>query len=243
MTDSEARSSQPRRKKHHRFLFLVIGILLGVALSYYFPRYAGPYLENITSPDAALEGEVTDKVSESGRLVLKVSTEDGVLLASFVERRSDVDMLVDAGDTIALEADRYRPFLEEPAILSVDKPGTGPSVAGDRRAYVDKLEAQLAVWEEDMARLEERAAEVGEDLRQEYDDQLVELREKRDVARRELDALAKTSGSAWSDVRDGVEDAWSELQEALDRAKSRFEEPAHSPAVEEEPDPPPEPEA
>lgn len=245
MTESEARPSGPRRKKHHRFLFLVIGVLLGVALSYYFPRYAGPYLEDIVSPDAALSGEVTDKVSESDRLVLKVSTEEGVLLASFQQKRNDVDILVDEGDSISLNADRYRPFLEEPTILSVEKPGRAraapePSGASDRQAYQEKLEAQLAAWEEEIAALEARAAELGEDVESEYREQLQLLRERRDAAREKLTELGRASGAAWEDVKAGADRAWGELRDALEEARSKLATPSDTESSDDEPPPSPE---
>lgn len=225
MTEKE----RPRtKKKGHRLLILVFGILLGGSAALFLPRYLGQYLPWLVTTPAAVEGEVVDKQVDSARLVLKVSTDQGMLLASFTEMQTDVDVLVDTGDSIQLEADRYRPFLENPVILSVRKPRREPLVTeeepvGERRAYREKMEAQLEAWEEEIAKLEARVAQLGENAEEEYGEQLEELRERRDVARQKLRELAGASEQAWDELKEGVDRAWDELREALNRAKSRFE--------------------
>ena len=235
MTEKEVVSNEPRpkspKRRSHPFLILLIGIVLGAGLARFIPRYAGSYLRSLVSTTTTLEGEVTDKHMESTRLVLKVSTAEGVLLASFMEMQKDVDLLVEKGDSITLEADRYRPFLEEPTVLSVQKSGRGAPTeeAGEssvKQAYQKKMEAQLDAWEEQLMKLEAKAIELGEDVKKEYEQQLDELRQQHDVARQKLDELKRSSAAGREDLKLGVELAWSELKEALDKAASRFEDPS-----------------
>lgn len=217
------------KKKGHPLLILLFGVVLGAGSAVFLPRYLGQYVPQLVSEPPALEGEVMDKQLDADRLVLKVSTEDGVLLASFTARQSDVDLLVETGDSIQLEADRYRPFLENPGVVSVRKPRRATPTeeaepVRERRAYRERMEAQLETWEEEIAELEAKAAELGANVQEESREQLEELRRRRDAAREKLDELAGASAEAWQELKEGVDRAWDELREALDDARSRFED-------------------
>jgi len=200
MSDSDA-----SKKKSHWFLTLLIGFLLGIGASMLFPRYAGPYLDGFVSEPTALEGKVMDKVVETDRLVLKVSTAEGVLLASFTDERDDVALLVQTGDTVSLAAAGYRPFLEDPAVLAVhESPRETTRDEGDesspRRTYQREMKSRLESLEQQLAKLEARASELGDDVREEYGEQLIDLRAKRDMARQKLEEMNRASGAAWEDV-------------------------------------------
>jgi hypothetical protein len=105
------------------FLFvLVAGIALGIVGTILVSRLAGPDLLSPFEAGGPVEGRVLDKAPEPDRLLLKVETEDGVFLATFTERQTEIDLLVDPGDTITLDAREYQPFLEDPAIERVRKP-------------------------------------------------------------------------------------------------------------------------
>ncbi len=99
-----------------------MGVALGVAGTVLVSRWAGPTLMSAFQGSEAVEGRVLDKALESDRLLLKIETEDGVLLATFTERQAQIDLLVDPGDTLALDAREYRPFLEDPGLARVRKP-------------------------------------------------------------------------------------------------------------------------
>jgi hypothetical protein len=60
----------------------------GGAAVWFLPNYARPYLDNVLAPSAVVEGEVVDKESQTGRVVVKVTTAEGVLLASFTENQA-----------------------------------------------------------------------------------------------------------------------------------------------------------
>ena len=142
---------------------LLIGVVLGIGLAFVVARVAGPYFSDVFSFGPGLEGEVVDKELEADRLLLRVSTWQGVLVAVFTQNINEIDMLVERGDIVALSIDRYRPFVDNPGIESVqrsapasERPATETMRA--RTAYVREMEAQLEAWEADISKLRARAS-------------------------------------------------------------------------------------
>lgn len=92
-----------------------------------------------------------------------------------------------------------------------------------RRAYREKVEAQI---QEVAARLdlwEAKAKKARADARIRYLDEIAELRGKLETARLKLSLLRNASEAAREDVREGVETAVRDLRRSLERASSRFE--------------------
>ncbi len=71
-----------------------------------------------------MESLVLGKSREEGRLLLKLGTEGGVLLATFTEKVEEIDLLVEAGDQVTLRVAQYQPFLTDPGLDRVVKPET-----------------------------------------------------------------------------------------------------------------------
>jgi hypothetical protein len=69
-----------------------------------------------------MESVVLGKSREEGRLLLKLETEGGVLLATFTERVEEIDLLVEKGDRVTLRVAQYQPFLTDPRLDRVVKP-------------------------------------------------------------------------------------------------------------------------
>jgi len=113
---------EPVGRRGRGLLVLLVGVVLGVGATILIPRWAEPYLPEVFRTRALLEGEVLAKEMESDRLLLKVSTKEGVLLATFTQRQKEIDVLVETGDIVTLGVDRYQPFLEEPTIERMRKP-------------------------------------------------------------------------------------------------------------------------
>lgn len=113
-------------------LILLIGIALGVAGAIYGPQLAGPYLPEgfLVKKPETVEGEVVRKQREGDRLLLTVQTSQGTVLATFKKKVSEIDLLVQQGDTLTLALTRYEPFVEDPAIDRVRKqePSARPKV-------------------------------------------------------------------------------------------------------------------
>ena len=230
MAELETVDPQGQGQRHgHRLRVLLIGIALGIGLAFVVARVAGPYFSDVFSFGPGLEGEVVDKELEADRLLLRVSTGQGVLVAVFTQNINEIDMLVERGDVVALSIDRYRPFVDNPGIESVqqsapasERPGTETMRA--RTAYVREMEAQLEAWEADISKLRARAEQASAGLRVGYNEQLEALQKNQRAAREKLDELEQASDEAWEDLKTGAEATWEDLKAAVERAVSRFME-------------------
>lgn len=120
--DTRRRSRRPRR-----WLWLLIGVAIGVAAALLFPRYLGPYLPDFFGFDRTeIRGQVVETSREEGRLLLTVDSEQGAMLVTFHQRVPEIDLLVARGDSIFLRAPESRPFLEDPELVGVRKGRWGP---------------------------------------------------------------------------------------------------------------------
>lgn len=113
-----------KRKKSRFFPGLIIGIVLGAVGMTFVPQWAETYLPASLQTGDSVDGEVLEKSSEPERLLLKLATQQGVVLATFTERIEEIDLLVESGDVVTLNVSRYQPFLDNPAIQRVRKPET-----------------------------------------------------------------------------------------------------------------------
>jgi hypothetical protein len=112
---------EPKRKS--RFLpGLIFGFIIGAVAAVVSPSWWQSLVPDDLFPGGAMESEVLDKSREEGRLLLKLDTEGGVLLATFTERVEEIDLLVEKGDRVTLRAARYEPFLTDPRLDRVIKP-------------------------------------------------------------------------------------------------------------------------
>jgi hypothetical protein len=101
---------------------LLVGAGLGVAGTVYLPPMVDPYLPpQLRIRARVVEGQVVGKQRESSRLLLKIQTETGVILATYTKRVAEVDLLVEPGDTIALELRNNEPLVDEPPIERVKR--------------------------------------------------------------------------------------------------------------------------
>ena len=102
---------------------LLVGIGIGLGAPSVAPKYLGPYFpKGLTVKPSGVDGTVTKKQIEDGRLLLTISAPDGALLATFEKKLTEVSLLVDQGDSITLDLQVYAPFVEDPPILRVKKP-------------------------------------------------------------------------------------------------------------------------
>jgi hypothetical protein len=117
--------SEPKRRG--RFLpGVLFGFLAGAVAVAVAPSWWRSLVPDALFPGGAMDSKVLGKSREDGRLLLKLETGGGVLLATFTERVEEIDLLVDTGDRVTLRAARYEPFLTDPRVDRVTKPEAIP---------------------------------------------------------------------------------------------------------------------
>lgn len=117
------------RRQPVLFIFFM-GLILGIAGALLVPKYLGPYMpETIGGKEATVKGEVLGKQKKGEALLLTVNTEQGAVLVSFLKQADEVDLLVGENDKIEFALDTYKPFIEDPTIIRVQKSEQAPKAA------------------------------------------------------------------------------------------------------------------
>lgn len=114
-TEHSDTKPEPRRTIGRPLLVaFVVGLVAGIAGTIIVPGLVRPVL-------GAREGEifrgvVRDKQAETDRLILTVLTPQGTILATFTEQVAEIGLLIQEGDSLALEMQEYAPFVDDPMI-------------------------------------------------------------------------------------------------------------------------------
>lgn len=93
----------------------------------------------------------------------------------------------------------------------------------ERKAYQEKLQAQLDSWEADISKLRAKADKAGADARIKYYEQLDELESQRSKLKKELEDLKRAGDDAWRDLKAGAEKTRNAVSDAIRAAISRFQ--------------------
>jgi hypothetical protein len=89
-------------------------------------------------------------------------------------------------------------------------------------AYRQKREAELKELNARLALLESKAEKAEAEAKIGYNEQIFELKEKRDNLTHKIAELKEAGGEAWQDMKKGIEEAATDLKTALDVASTRF---------------------
>jgi uncharacterized coiled-coil DUF342 family protein len=95
-------------------------------------------------------------------------------------------------------------------------------VSEKRDAFVQKIKARIDEWNAEIDRLKAKAEQAEADARIEYHDEIQELKNYRDDARKKLDKLQNAGEGAWEDLKAGVEMAFDAMNQAVSSARNRF---------------------
>lgn len=99
---------------------------------------------------------------------------------------------------------------------------TADYAAQTKEEIEQSMKEQLAEIDTRIEELESRAGELNESAREEFDEQLANLKEQREEYAKSFQEFQEESGDAWEDMRSGLADAWSELKSAADKAGDQF---------------------
>ena len=91
-----------------------------------------------------------------------------------------------------------------------------------RKAYEEKLDAQLKEWGAQIALLKARADKGKAEAKIEYYKTIEALQHKQDEAGNKLHELKTAGDEAWEDLKTGAEKAWDDVKTAFHDAVSKF---------------------
>lgn len=91
-----------------------------------------------------------------------------------------------------------------------------------RKAYEEKLAAQLEEWNAQLALLKAKAEKATASAKIEYCEITETLQRKYDLALTKLKELQTASNESWEEIRRGAENAWAEVKNAFHNATSKF---------------------
>jgi hypothetical protein len=100
----------------------VFGLILGVLCTIFLPKYVRPYLpESVIGKETIVKGTVMAKEKKGNALLLAVNTPQGALLATFMKKGDEVNLLINVKDNVEFTMEKYKPFIDEPNITRVVK--------------------------------------------------------------------------------------------------------------------------
>lgn len=94
-----------------------------------------------------------------------------------------------------------------------------------REEYIDKLASQLKEWSAKIDELQSKTRTAKADIKTGYENQIRQLKDKRDAAAQKLQELKAESSDAWDTLKAGAEAAWADLKNAVTAAKEKFKKP------------------
>jgi len=114
----------------------LVAVIVGAGVASRGTSLITPYLPKVSSvPGEHIEGQIVRKQRDGNRLLVKLSTAQGPILATFTEKVADLDVLLDSGDTVSLLIRHYATFVEDPILerikeasrpQSASQPSTSP---------------------------------------------------------------------------------------------------------------------
>jgi predicted nucleic acid-binding Zn-ribbon protein len=92
----------------------------------------------------------------------------------------------------------------------------------DRQDYVNKIKEQLDNWNTQIDRMQEEARKAGDDAQRHYQEQLKEMRQRRDEAEEKMREARGASEKAWDDLSKSYVQAWHNIAEGFKNASRHF---------------------
>ncbi len=91
-----------------------------------------------------------------------------------------------------------------------------------RKAFEEKLDAQMQEWNAQIAMLKAKAEKAKAQTKIEYYTIIEGLQHKRDTAKAKLQELKAAGPEAWESLKVGAEKGWAEVKTAFHDAVSKF---------------------
>jgi hypothetical protein len=91
-----------------------------------------------------------------------------------------------------------------------------------KKAYQEKVDAQLDEIKAQIGLLKAKAEKAKAEAKIKYNQQLEDLRQKRETVESRLEQLKMTGGEAWRELKTGVDEAMKNLENAVTDATAQF---------------------
>lgn len=91
-----------------------------------------------------------------------------------------------------------------------------------RDARIQELKAKIDNWNAELEKLTAEADHAGGEAKAGYHRQMEELRAKSREIKDRIEVLEDESGSAFEDIKQGVEASWQTWKESFSKASSEF---------------------
>ena len=91
-----------------------------------------------------------------------------------------------------------------------------------RKAYEEKIDAQLKEWNTEIALLNAKADKAKAEAKVEYYKTIETLQGMQDKARMKLQEIRTTSDDVWENLKTGAENVWAEVNSAFQSAATKF---------------------
>lgn len=90
------------------------------------------------------------------------------------------------------------------------------------KAFINKISSQLEKWDYDLDRLEHRVEGISDDLKEQLNKTITELKSSRSALSEKVSEYEQAGEDAVEDIKEGLEIAWDSIKMALLSAKSEF---------------------
>jgi TolA-binding protein len=90
------------------------------------------------------------------------------------------------------------------------------------QAFREQAEARLAEYENDIDQLQAKAEKMEGDAKAKAEQQLTQLRQKRDAVAEKLKELGSSGGNAWEQIKSGVDAALEDLGNTYKKVSAEF---------------------
>ena len=91
-----------------------------------------------------------------------------------------------------------------------------------KKAYEQKLQAQLDEWSAEIDKLKAKANSAEADTQLKYYKKIEELQSMQEAATNKLTELKDAGDDSWEDLKAGTDSAWGSMAKAMTSATSRF---------------------
>ena len=77
----------------------------------------------------------------------------------------------------------------------------------ERKDYIDKMAEQLKSWDNEITKYQQKAAQMNENVKQKYQDEVTKLKARKKQVQQKLDELKSSSDSAWKELKTAFNNA------------------------------------